>query len=62
MTWAWKNQPGQESLVTVTFRTSNGGTQLELQHDQYVDFDNQPTHEQGWNGALDKLAQQLQEK
>ena len=60
MTWRWKNQPGQESLMTVNFRLLNQGTQLDLRHDQYVDFENQPTHEQGWNGALDKLEQHLQ--
>ena len=38
------------------------GTQLELRHEGYLDFDNQPTHEQGWNGALDKLGQLLQER
>ena len=61
MTWGWKNQPGQESLVTVNFRPLNQGTQLELRHDQYVDMENQPTHEQGWNGALDKLGQHLEQ-
>ena len=55
MTWGWKNQPGHESLVTVTLRAANPGTQLELRHEQYVDMEDQPTHEQGWNGALDKL-------
>jgi uncharacterized protein YndB with AHSA1/START domain len=56
MTWGWQNrQPGYESLVTVTLRAAAGGTDLELRHDRYVDIENQPTHEQGWNGALDKL-------
>ena len=62
MTWSWKNQPGHESLVTVDFLPLQGGTQLELRHDRYVDFENQPTHEQGWNGALDKLEFYLKEK
>jgi len=62
MTWGWRaKQPGYESLVTVTLRPFEKGTQLELQHDQYVDIENEPTHEQGWNGALDKLGQLLQE-
>ena len=56
MTWGWRvRQPGQESLVTVTLRALDQGTQLELLHEQYLDMENQPTHEQGWNGALDKL-------
>ena len=55
MTWSWKNQPGHESLVSVDLRPLHGGTELELRHDQHLDFENQPTHEQGWNGALDTL-------
>ena len=62
MTWGWRErQPGHESLVTVTMHPLNQGTQLELRHEQYVDIDNQPTHEQGWNGALDKLGQHLEQ-
>jgi uncharacterized protein YndB with AHSA1/START domain len=56
MTWGWRQQqPGHESLVTVSLRPVGQGTELELRHEQYVDMDSQPTHEQGWNGALDKL-------
>ena len=56
MTWSWKNQPGHESLVTVSFRPSGTGTQLELLHEDYLDFVDQPTPEEGWNGALETLA------
>lgn len=62
MTWGWKNQSEHESLVTVNFRPLRGGTQVELRHDQYRDFENEPTHEQGWNGAFDKLELFLKEK
>jgi uncharacterized protein YndB with AHSA1/START domain len=62
MTWGWKNQSEHESLVTVNFLSLHGGTQLELQHDQYRDFENEPTHAQGWNGAFDKLGLFLKEK
>ena len=55
MTWGWKNQPGHESVVTVTLRPAGDGTQLELLHEGYLDFVDQPTHEEGWNGALDTL-------
>ena len=55
MTWGWKSQPGHESLVTVDFRPLRGGTELELRHDGYLDFVDQPTHDEGWNGALDTL-------
>jgi uncharacterized protein YndB with AHSA1/START domain len=59
MTWGWRNQPGHESLLTVILRPSGRGTQLELRHERYVDMENQPSHEQGWNGALDQLGRQL---
>lgn len=62
MTWGWKNQSEHESLVTVNFVSLRGGTQVELRHDQYRDFENEPTHEQGWNGAFDKLEIFLKEK
>jgi uncharacterized protein YndB with AHSA1/START domain len=61
MTWHWQKQPGHESLVTVDFLPLHGGTQLQLRHHRYVDFENQPTHEQGWNGALEKLGILLEE-
>ena len=56
MTWAWKSQPGRESLVTVDFHPEGKGTRLELRHEGFLDFENQPPHAEGWNGALDKLA------
>jgi uncharacterized protein YndB with AHSA1/START domain len=59
MTWGWRNQSEHESLVTVNFQPLRGGTQLDLRHDGYRDFENEPSHEEGWNGALDKLGQQL---
>ena len=30
-------------------------SRLELVHEGYLDFENQPTHDEGWNGALDTL-------
>ncbi len=48
--------------ASVILRPSDQGTRLELRHERYVDMENQPTHEQGWNGALDQLGHLLQEK
>ena len=57
MTWSWKDQPGEESLLTVTLRPSRSGTELELRHEGYLDREAPvKTHEEGWNGALDQLA------
>jgi uncharacterized protein YndB with AHSA1/START domain len=62
MTWSWKQQSGHESLVTVSFSPSGEGTRLELRHAGFLDFVDQPTHEEGWQGALETLAQILKEK
>ncbi len=55
MTWGWRNQPGHESLVTVTLRRAGKGTELVLRHERYIDMENEATHQEGWNGALDQL-------
>lgn len=59
MTWSWRNQPGHESLVKVSFQPAGSGTQLDLLHEGYLDFVDQPSHDEGWNGALDKLGEIL---
>jgi len=55
LTWSWRNQPGHESLVTLTLRPAGKGTVLELRHERYIDMENEATHQEGWNGALDQL-------
>lgn len=55
MTWNWKNQPGHESLLTVSLRAAGKGTELELRHERYLDMDNEASHQEGWRGALDQL-------
>ena len=55
MTWGWKNQPGHESLVTVTLRPAGKGTELELRHERYIDMEGEASHQEGWGGALDQL-------
>jgi uncharacterized protein YndB with AHSA1/START domain len=54
-TWAWKSTPEQESLVTVLFKPDGDGTLLTLTHEQFSDADARDRHQNGWNGALDKL-------
>jgi uncharacterized protein YndB with AHSA1/START domain len=54
-TWAWHTMPERESLVTVEFKPDGDGTMLTLTHEQFVDEDARDRHEQGWNGALDKM-------
>ncbi len=55
MTWGWRNQPGHQSLVTVTLRRAGKGTELVLRHERYIDMENEATHQEGWNSALDQL-------
>jgi uncharacterized protein YndB with AHSA1/START domain len=62
-TWTWPNStPERESLVTITFRAVEGGTQLDFLHEQLFDETVRDNHRRGWNGTLDKLGQFLQEK
>ena len=55
-TWAWKSTPERESLVTVDLKPDGDGTLLTLTHEQFFDEDARNRHRQGWEGAMDKLA------
>jgi len=54
-TWAWKSSPEQESLVTVTLKPDGDGTLLTVMHEQFADENSRNQHQNGWNGALDKM-------
>ena len=54
-TWAWHSMPERESLVTVQFNPDGDGTLLTLTHERFADDDARNRHQNGWNGALDKL-------
>jgi uncharacterized protein YndB with AHSA1/START domain len=54
-TWAWYSTPERESLVTAEFKPDGDGTLLTLTHEQFFDEDARDRHNNGWNGALDKL-------
>jgi uncharacterized protein YndB with AHSA1/START domain len=56
-TWAWKSTPERESLVTVEIKPDGDGSLLTLTHEQFFDADARDRHQQGWNGALDKMEQ-----
>jgi uncharacterized protein YndB with AHSA1/START domain len=59
MTWIWKSAPEAESLLTVIFRASDNGTELELKHERVVEIDERISHEEGWKGSLALLARYL---
>ena len=55
MSWAWDRDPGMISRVEVQLRAIDGGTELTFTHAQLPDAAARDSHEDGWNGALDKL-------
>jgi uncharacterized protein YndB with AHSA1/START domain len=56
MSWRWEGSedPG-ESLVEIALRATAEGTELTFSHSRLRDEETCRSHEQGWNGALDKL-------
>jgi uncharacterized protein YndB with AHSA1/START domain len=54
-TWAWRDKPEWESLVTVALRRDGDATMLTLTHEQLPDEAERDGHRTGWTGALDKL-------
>jgi uncharacterized protein YndB with AHSA1/START domain len=59
-TWTWPNStPERESLVTIVFKSVEGGTQLDFRHEQLFDEKARDDHKRGWTATLDKLAEFL---
>ena len=58
-TWGWEGE-GRESLVTLTFRAVDGGTEMTLRHDGLETLENRDGHGRGWNSALNKLVKYLE--
>ncbi|TFW28344.1 SRPBCC domain-containing protein [Massilia arenosa] len=61
-TWEWRGSPEKESLVTFELTPIDGGTELTLIHEQLPNEDARRSHEVGWLGFLDKLANYLGEQ
>ncbi|KQP15175.1 SRPBCC domain-containing protein [Pseudorhodoferax sp. Leaf267] len=56
MSWSWENEAGPASRVEATFKAIDAGrTELTFVHARLKDDAARESHEQGWNGALDKL-------
>lgn len=56
MTWSWENEDGPVSRVEAVFKLlEEGRTELTFVHSRLKDDPARDSHEQGWNGALDKL-------
>ena len=56
MSWRWAGgeDPG-ESLVEIELRAIAEGTELTFTHSRLRNEETRHSHEEGWNGALDKL-------
>ncbi len=54
-TWDLPGTPEPESLVTFRLEPFDGGTVLTLTHEHLPDEEARKSHEDGWNGLLDKL-------
>jgi uncharacterized protein YndB with AHSA1/START domain len=59
LTWAWEDdggKPGHETLLTVTFADYNGKTKLTMHQAEFETESARDAHNQGWTGALERLA------
>ncbi|SEF93159.1 Uncharacterized conserved protein YndB, AHSA1/START domain [Bryocella elongata] len=59
-TWKPSWNPGEESLVTVTFRDADGGTEVTILHER-ISSDASQSYTMGWTGALEKMSVLLAE-
>jgi len=59
-TWSWKNEPGVESSVFVSFTPTENGVLMKFEH---ANFGNSSGHdyEKGWRATFVKLARVLAE-
>jgi uncharacterized protein YndB with AHSA1/START domain len=59
-TWAADWNPGEESLVTVSLKDVDSGTEITILHENFNKEASRDGHNQGWIGCLDKLASALE--
>jgi uncharacterized protein YndB with AHSA1/START domain len=64
MSWRWAQggdpaEAGEESRLEIDLRPIDTGTELTLTHSRLQTEASRDSHEQGWNGALDKLERYL---
>lgn len=58
-TWEWEEPDQAESVVTVDFEDRDGGTEVTVTHERYVDIQGEKGHLEGWTSALVNLAKQV---
>ena len=54
-TWRWDGDD-EETLVTLTFLTVDGGTGITILHERFSDPETAEQNAAGWNSCLDRLA------
>jgi uncharacterized protein YndB with AHSA1/START domain len=59
-TWAADWNPGEQSLVTISLKDVEGGTELTILHENFSTEASRDGHNQGWAGSFDKLAALLE--
>ncbi len=61
-TWTWpRTTPERESVVTIVFERTAGGTELVFRHEKFFDETVRDNHKRGWTEALVKLERFLRE-
>ena len=58
LTWAWKNEPGVESLVTVQLNPENKNTHMQFEH-AHVGSKSAHNYLEGWKSTFGKLERLL---
>ena len=61
MSWAWEADDGPDSHVDVTFRRVDQGTEVTLVHSRLGNEQARGEHQQGWEGAFDKLVRRAEQ-
>ncbi|MNL30676.1 hypothetical protein D3C87_1524250 [compost metagenome] len=58
-TWAWRETPEETSLITLEFTAAGTATEFAFLQTPFVDQATRDSHENGWSGAMDRLADHL---
>jgi uncharacterized protein YndB with AHSA1/START domain len=59
-TWLPSWNPGEESLVTVSLKDVDGGTEVTILHEGFTSEGSREGHGKGWEGCLSKLGRTLE--
>lgn len=58
-TWGWEGPDRHETLVTLELTERDGGTELTLTHERFIDAAQKNHHAEGWEGCLANLADRI---